>query len=348
MRKIKIILGRIKNRKKIHKAIDGYIEQYNSISKEQAKKFRKWFYRDTLRTKLKYGVNEKEYFQGEFFRKSKLAREESMFTGYRFLFRRSLQSVESLKFFSNKYLLYKRYEKFLGRKYRLVDENTSIAEMKEFLGGGTTFFAKTLDGMGGKGVEKICVFSDEDIIRFIKDSSKPTLIEEELKQIDVIAAFNRSSVNTIRIVTMITQKGDIVIPTASLRIGKDKNCVDNFSSGGIACRINIESGVITNAVDATGRKYIFHPNSGLQLIGFRIPEWDKYKQFAIKLAKQDTSMRYVGWDIIMDESNQCCMIEGNEGAGFDVQEMPIGNIGLKFYYLALLNDNEQFNYNRFE
>ena len=85
----------------------------------------------------------------------------------------------------------------------------------------------------------------------------------------------------------------------------------------------------------------------MQLIGFRIPEWEKYKQFAIELAKQDLGMRYVGWDIIMDKNGNCCMIEGNEGAGFAAQEVPIGNIGLKYYYLALLNDDKQFDYSRF-
>ena len=348
MGKLRIILGRIKNRKKIHKLIDTYVEQYKFIPKELVEKYRKWLYRDSLRAKLKYGVGEKEYFQGQFFRKSKLAREESMLTGYRFQFRRSLQSKESLKIFLDKHLLYKKYEKFLGRKYKLVDANTTFEEIKEFTDGLDCFFAKTLNGMGGKGVRKINISTDADIVDFMNDCTSPTLIEQEIKQNKEIAKFNKSSVNTLRIVTLITKKGDVIIPTACLRIGKDGNCVDNFSSGGIACKVNIEHGIITNATDAMGKKYVYHPNSKLQLIGFKIPEWDKYKQFAIELAKQDLTMRYVGWDIIIDENNSLIMIEGNEGAGFDIQEMAMDNVGLKPYYLALLNDDREFNYNRFE
>ena len=97
--------------------------------------------------------------------------------------------------------------------------------------------------------------------------------------------------------------------------------IDNFSSGGMAAPIDIETGIIfAPATDKKGQEFIIHPSSKKQIVGFKTPDWEKYKKFAIKLAMKFPEMRYVGWDIIKTKDNEFIVIEGNKDAGPDCLE----------------------------
>jgi len=112
--------------------------------------------------------------------------------------------------------------------------------------------------------------------------------------------------------------------------------VDNFSSGGMAANVDIETGIIfTTAQDKLGKQYITHPDTGKQIIGFNIPEWESYKDFAVELASRFPTMRYVGWDIVKLTDGRMCVIEGNKDAGMNLMESNI-MYGLKPVYQRIL------------
>lgn len=136
---------------------------------------------------------------------------------------------------------------------------------------------------------------------------------------------------------MVDKNGDVHIANALLRIGGGKSDVDNFSSGGMAAHIDVNSGVIiTAAMNGRGEEFVFHPVTGKQIVGYQIPEWERYKEFAISLAKRFPGMRYVGWDIVKTDCDEMCVIEGNKDAGFGAQE---GRLlyGLRPIYDRILN-----------
>lgn len=65
-----------------------------------------------------------------------------------------------------------------------------------------------------------------------------------------------------------------------------------------------------------------HPDSGEQIIGFKVPSWDKIVDLVISAAKVIPEVRYVGWDVAVDDDGNVQLIEGNYGADPDVTQMP--------------------------
>ena len=156
-------------------------------------------------------------------------------------------------------------------------------------------------------------------------------MEEQISQIQDLAEFHPWSINTIRIVTLYdTVKDTVHIMSARLRIGNKKNSVDNFHFYGIGANINIETGLIDSVgYDAYNKTYLVHPITKKQIIGFQMPYWNECKDFAVNVAKRIPTVRYIGWDIVMQENGHFVLIEGNDNADHDFQQLHYsGNISL--------------------
>lgn len=148
-------------------------------------------------------------------------------------------------------------------------------------------------------------------------------MEEQISQIQDLAEFHPWSINTIRIVTLYdTVKDTVHIMSARLRIGNKKNSVDNFHFYGIGANINIETGLIDSVgYDAYNKTYLVHPITKKQIIGFQMPYWNECKDFAVNVAKRIPTVRYIGWDIVMQENGHFVLIEGNDNADHDFQQL---------------------------
>ncbi|MBO5299871.1 MAG: hypothetical protein J6B51_07330, partial [Clostridia bacterium] len=110
--------------------------------------------------------------------------------------------------------------------------------------------------------------------------------EECVIQHDAINEINPSSVNTIRIVTLNGPKKNGIV-YACIRIGQNGTDMDNVDCGGMACRIDLESGMIsTDGADKQGNVYENHPESGVKLKGFTIPYFEDAKICVSSLQKK--------------------------------------------------------------
>ena len=72
------------------------------------------------------------------------------------------------------------------------------------------------------------------------------------------------------------------------------------------------------------RRYIVHPDSKKQIIGFCIPFWKQIKETVREAALIIPTVRYVGWDIALGENGEVMIVEGNCMADPDVTQMPDG------------------------
>lgn len=128
-----------------------------------------------------------------------------------------------------------------------------------------------------------------------------------------MAAFNLSSVNTVRCFSFNTKKG-IIVPFCFLRTGRKGSFVDNAGSGGIFAALDSKSGiVIAEGIDELGSRYTNHPDSGVKYVGFQIPEWDDAISLCKSAAKEITKNKYIGWDLAHTE-NGWKIVEGNTNA----------------------------------
>lgn len=100
-------------------------------------------------------------------------------------------------------------------------------------------------------------------------------------------SFNNSSVNTIRIYSVLDNKGNVHILKAVLRVGVGESIVDNFHSGGVIYPINIEHGFIESKGQIRAQKdgVFVHPGTDKIMLGLVIPHWDMAKETIKKWQK---------------------------------------------------------------
>ena len=166
-------------------------------------------------------------------------------------------------------------------------------------------------------VIKSVVYLDDDaiLLRFDGEQVKLSsllgrdalIFESVVRQTRQFAAFNASSVNTIRFMTALYPGGEARIIVAWMKFGRAGSCVDNAGSGGnVDACVDFETGEINHPIQFNGWRNIKdierHPDSGAQLEGVVIEHWDAIKEDVIRFQQAFPYCKAAGWDIaITDE-----------------------------------------------
>lgn len=166
--------------------------------------------------------------------------------------------------------------------------------------------------------------SETELKKLYQEYKKNACIAEQIIiQHPELEKFNLDSVNTIRVVTLMCADGMPKVMAAVLRLGRKGKTADNFHHYGIAATVEPEKGIVNApGIDRDFKRYIVHPDSGRQIIGFQIPSWDMVVSLVNKAATVIPEVRYVGWDVAIDCNGVPQLIEGNYGADPDVTQMP--------------------------
>jgi hypothetical protein len=125
------------------------------------------------------------------------------------------------------------------------------------------------------------------------------LIEAYLEQHPVLKAINPSSFNTIRIWIIWKAGQDPQFLGAFLRVGRTGSLVDNVSSGGFGVEVNLETGILSSALQMKPVRTSFskHPDHHAQIEGVQIPFWQEAKVLAAIALQTFPEMRFSGLDI---------------------------------------------------
>lgn len=135
----------------------------------------------------------------------------------------------------------------------------------------------------------------------------PLIFESVVHQTKQFADFNESSVNTVRFMTTLYPDGSAKIIATFIKIGRAGRCVDNAGGGGnVDVCIDTDTGEIKYAIQYDGWRKIKdiekHPDSGSQLNGVIIENWDAIKSEVIRFQQAFPYCKAAGWDIaITDE-----------------------------------------------
>ena len=158
--------------------------------------------------------------------------------------------------------------------------------------------------------------------RFLED----IVIQRPLQQHPELAAINPTSVNTIRILSLLTQEG-VKVYSSILRIGRNGTRVDNAGSGGICCGITADGKLKKYAYATKGDRYDAHPDTGLIFEGTRIPSFEKCLAAVPKLHVQIPRFHLVSWDFAIAPDGEPVFIEANmHYGGLDVHQLNNGPI----------------------
>lgn len=133
------------------------------------------------------------------------------------------------------------------------------------------------------------------------------LFESVVRQTRQFSAFNESSVNTVRFMTTLYPDGSVRVIATFIKIGRAGKCVDNAGGGGnVDVCIDTPTGEIKYAIQYDGWNRIKdiekHPDSGAQLNGVIIENWQAIKEEVKKFQQALPYCKAAGWDIaITDE-----------------------------------------------
>lgn len=271
---------------------------------------------------LRYGCGINDYFQYKFFYKKSFDRKK-------FIVARKWKKIViacngklKVEEFDDKSIFYQNYSEFLGRDW--IDlSKAEYEEFREFVVKYPVSMYKIKDGSGGNGIGILDYNAISDLEqKYLELRAMNVILEELIIQNHEMSDFNQSSVNTLRVVTINTGK-TIEIMNAVFRCGNGKGCTDNFHHLGLAALIDIDTGIVyTQAIDKKNNRYIFHPSSNKQIVGFKIPYWENVLETVKRAADVNKNIRYVGWDIAIKNNGTICIIEGNSASDPDVVQMP--------------------------
>lgn len=191
------------------------------------------------------------------------------------------------------------------------------------------FVVKDTEGSHGEGVfvvKEVIYEDDKDVMLKLFNGDVcslrsilkgyPLLFEELICQTEQMASFNPSSVNTIRFMTVAYPNGEADVIATFIKIGRKGACVDNAGAGGnVDAAIDIQTGRIYNVIQFNGwrkrNEIEKHPDTGVQLEGIVIEDWDNIKNKVLKYQQSLPFLKAAGWDIALTKEGPI-VIEVND------------------------------------
>jgi hypothetical protein len=230
------------------------------------------------------------------------------------------ENHDAWKIFMDKWLTYEAFKPYYHREAIHItspsDKDAFITFCKKY----KTVITKVSNSSQGRGISRLNDPDDLDaefskIEQSTLANGGSIVVEEVVHQSDIMSVFNKSSVNTVRIATF-RKDDETVIMFAFMRTGRKGAVVDNGGSGGLLIGVDENTGECNSeGCDEAGHRYKRHPDSGVEIVGFKIPEWNRAIAMAKELANVVPEQRYVGWDLAYTDAGWV-MIEGNSWSQF--------------------------------
>ena len=285
------------------------------------------------------GLDAMDYFRYEFYNYS-LDKKKTFITegGIAAMDKKFNGSKDQKKYrdiLSDKSAFNRFFPEYVNRSW-ITSDNLTYESLSDFTSSNKYIIIKPLEGVGGQGIYKKTIATEKDLNDLYNEiRDKHVIIEEVISQCKELSELNPSSVNTIRICSVEKNK-EIYITGALLRMGNGKGVTDNYSSGGLAATIDVETGIIISpAVSQNNENYYVHPYTKKTIIGLQIPRWNEVIE-RVKAAHANISqLRYIGWDVVIREDGSISFLEANTCSDVELQQHPLRR-GVKNIYAPYL------------
>lgn len=237
---------------------------------------------------------------------------------------------------NDKFHFYELTSEHFKRSAIEVKREEDWAKFEQFVVGKDKVILKPNSSACGSGIFISKTDDPKSLFDKLMAAKGDWIIEELINQSNTMAAWNPSSVNTVRITTFKNRRGTF-IHCPFMRVGRAGSDVDNGGQGGIYALVDAETGVIiSDGKDERSNIWVEHPDSGVPFKGVQIPRWDELRQLVVEI--HNTKMPkhvYIGWDFALTDDGWV-LIEGNWGE-YVAQQSASGH-GLKDEFMYYLNN----------
>ncbi len=282
------------------------------ILKERSGKSRAWLLFDMLKCAVRYNAGYMDYKIAQMYRLNDAQRRTVITRGISNTIVRRMNDKAYWHFFDDKTEFNALFHEHIGRTWIKIDRDLTAEALSEFLSDLPDVIFKPLEGSSGQGIQKFGRGDWQADIPAFRDklvSLGDGVLEELLKQHPDMARLCPTSVNTLRIATLLGDKKEGVV-YAFVRIGNGK-VMDNVDCGGMAARIDLETGrLLTVAADKQGNVFDKHPMTGTPIVGFVIPYWREAVDMCLDAMRVVPQVRFVAWDVAVTADGPK-FIEGN-------------------------------------
>lgn len=283
-----------------------------------------------------YGFNYNDYYDYEIYNKSVSELDGFLNSKYRSRVFIACNDKNYTFPFKNKAEFNKTFSKFISRDW-IDATNSSEEEFLKFVKKHPKFFAKPIYGTGGEGAG-IKEYKDnfDELYEYCKKYK--CICEEVVKQHKDMAKFNKDTLNTLRVYTLVPLNGKPFVTVANARFGRKGNAVDNFHMGGVCTEIDVETGIInTDSINRVHLRFEKHPDSKVVFKGTKIPGWEAVVKAVCEAALYVPEVRHVGWDVAINSDGTAEFIEGNGWPNFDITQAA-SQVGKKHRYEKYIDE----------
>lgn len=195
---------------------------------------------------------------------------------------------------------------FLDEENNLITENVA---KKNILHEKDPLLIKPTNHSGaGEGIKEIVNLNNKEIDNLLKLYQQNFVIQKKIKQSKALANLNESSVNTLRITTLIANN-KVNVVSKTIRIGQKGSSTDNVALGGIMIGVDDNGFLNDYGYDKNLNQIKLH--NGFKFGGYKIPNYDKVVKEVIKAHLEIPILKIVGWDMTLNEDNEPIFIEAN-------------------------------------
>jgi alpha-L-glutamate ligase-like protein len=220
--------------------------------------------------------------------------------------------------------------------YAEVARYAELRRLPELLAGRDDFVVKPNRGSAGRGVLVILGRDGDRFVRHNGEHWSPDQVRQHFsdilsgmyslggqpdaavvqKRVRLHPEFAAVSYKGIPDVRVIVYRNEPAM--AMLRLPtRESNGRANLHQGGIGTGVDLDGGVTHHAVQRD-RVVTTHPDTGLPVVGMRVPYWDEVLRMSRRVAEA-VGLGYVGVDIVVDEEEGPLLLEANARPGLAIQ-----------------------------
>lgn len=254
----------------------------------------------------------------------------------RLVYTNILNDKKDAHLLTNKYEAYEILKPLYKREVIRICTPEDFETFKDFVSRNSRFVAKPEGASMSIGVHLVDTNECADLyvlfLQLLKEGqdshklcswcdSVSVVLEEIIEQSDIMSAPHPASINNLRCIS-IRRGDDVEIFYPCVKIGMNNEFICSGASGSLIAAVDPQTGVVlTNGKTETLQEYDIHPDTGVRISGFQIPDWEGVKSIVREAALQFPTMSFIGWDVVHSKKGWCIM-EGNFATEFVCCQLP--------------------------